>query len=421
MLHGFSSNNGNKPLVFKKAEYDGKIKHLGYSDGWLHTECGGTLSPNGTPGYFDCKKCGSEFKKQPMLLPQVDTRDERAKALLPTVRLEHRDDKIGLIRFVVDSQSRPKRYLVYRDNHGNWTCPCEDFQKHKQYDAWHCKHVMACEYWLENEKASKERAATIRPSLICTGTQEEFSKANSLDERQIVRSAGEAYTSGDDGMLAYLINGKVAISYCGTMTLAKMMGIEISDVETKEASQMMVATAKATNPKTGVTQAGAHSQSKRFDGGRVDNDAEIKASGKAKRNAILKVIPEYVVYDFANKHAQNPPFDYLDAYSACVKVFTRKGLGEWHVANITKELFPERQPAELNREQWIRIFRTCQKHADELSESPEVQKEKAQWAKTIDGQIVAATKKTRQSQEKGLALSPVFSSFSSPFRRAALS
>jgi len=150
----------------------------------------------------------------------------------------------------------------------------------------------------------------------------------------------------------------------------------------------MVATAKAYNPATGNTQAGAHSQAKLISG-RPDPDTETKAQGKAVRNAILKVIPEYIVYDFANKHAQKPQFDYQDAYHECVKVFTHKGLGEWHVGNITKELYPDIPPAEIDRDEWIAIYKACQKHAAELDANPDV--ERSYWAKKADGDVVLVT------------------------------
>jgi len=382
-------NNGNngKAMVLSFAEKHGHIKYMGYSDGWLHKDCGGTLSANGKPGYFDCRKCGDSFKKQSMLQSQLDTRDERAKALLPTVSLEHRNDKIGLIRFIVRSQSR---YLVKRDNHGNWTCGCEDFQVHKKYDDWHCKHILACEYHLEKEskadepydaiahletrfrckvtgvlsaeringngsfkvvlsakqksglestidttlnetalkslgyespKPATQKKVAVRPSLICTGTQDEFETANRLDEAQIAQMK-EGCTDGLSR--AYLINGKVAISYYGTLTLAETLNIEVSDVQVKQASQGKVATAKATNPKTGVTQCGAHSQPTLLNGLMPDNDAQIKAQGKATRNAILKVIPEVDVYRFANKYAQKPSDDLLCDGTEPMKASTQK-------------------------------------------------------------------------------------------------
>jgi len=419
-----NGNNGNgKAMVLSFAENNGHIKYMGYSDGWLHKDCGGTLSAKkmrrkglpcllaspkddgitaifssfGKPGYFDCRKCGDSFKKQTMLATQMDTRMARAEALLPTVSLEHRNDKIGLIRFVVSSQSRPKAYLVYRDNHGNWQCGCEDFQKHRKFDDWHCKHVLASELWLENEKQSK-KDVPIRPSLIVTGTQDEFEKANSLDEKQIVqgndgKSEGKAYTF----LLAYLINGKVAISYCGTMTLAKMMAIKVELVETRDTSEMIVAVAKASNPFTKITQCGAHSQAKRFDAGRLDSDAEVKATEKAKRNAILKVIPEYQTYLWAEKHAQEPSFDYLDAYYACQKVYIDKGLGDFHVNSVVKELYPNIPSADIDRDGWIAIYKACQKHADELDRNPEVEKSKSYWAKTTDGDTVLVTENGEKS------------------------
>jgi len=55
-----------------------------------------------------------------------------------------------------------------------------------------------------------------------------------------------------------------------------------------------------------------------------DNDAEVKAIGKAKRNAILKVIPEVDVYRFANKYAQKPSDDLLCGGTEPMKAFTRK-------------------------------------------------------------------------------------------------
>jgi len=322
--------------------------------------------------------------------------------------------------FLAGLGTRPKLYVVYKDSHG-YTCPCEDFQKHRKYHSWLCLHCIAIEIFVTNERHSKQygkkgalsdeeiswftdtspdtdgmsfsewqeykksavdrTSPPIRPSLIVTGTQYEFEKANSLDEKQIV--------NGDDGTLAYLINGKVAISYCGTMKLAEMMNIEITDVEAKETSEMVVATAKAHNPHTGVTQCGAHSQPKRFKAGRLDNDAQAKAEGKAKRNAVLKVAPSVDVYRFSNAHAVTPPFDWIEAHKACEKVYTDKGLGNWHVGIVINELYPEQKPGELSRDQFADVYRKCRKDATELAKSPEVQKEKAQWARTIDGQIVA--------------------------------
>ena len=289
-----STPNNGKPIVLSFAEKHGHIKYLGYSDGWLHKEdgCNGTLSANGKPGHFDCRKCGAMFKKQGMLATQMETRDPRAKDLISDVRRDQHHD----CGFYVRSQSRPKAYVVYKDSHGNWHCGCEDFKKHKKYDDWHCKHILACEYWLEDEK--KSRAVKHRPSLICTGTQAEFETANGLDEKQIVR--------GETEPLAWLINEKVAISYAGTLILASRIGVTVTEVDSEEASDKMVATAKAYNPATGNTQCGAHSQAKLISG-RPDPDAEAKAQGKAVRNALLKVIPEVTVYHFANKHAQDPP------------------------------------------------------------------------------------------------------------------
>lgn len=288
------ANKNSKPLVLGFAEKNGHIKYLGYSDGWLHKEngCDGTLAANGKPGHFDCRKCGTAFKKQSMLASQIETREERAKDLISEVRRDPHHD----CSFYVRSQSRPKAYVVYKDSHGNWHCPCEDSQKHSKYHQWHCKHVLACEYWLENEEKSKERA--LRPSLIASKdtTTAEFELANKLDTEQIV--------NGDDGVLAYLINGKVAISFCGTMELATRHGISITDIQTRQAYHLAVATAKATNPQTGNTFAGAHSSPKLLSGLHPNPHAKTIAIGLAKRNAVLKVVPEVTIYQFANKHAQ---------------------------------------------------------------------------------------------------------------------
>ena len=391
MKLGISTPNNGKPIVLSFAEKHGHIKYMGYSDGWMHKEngCNGTLSANGKPGHFDCRKCGTAFKKQGMLASQIETRDARAKDLLPTVSLEHRDDSIGLLRFVVRSQSRPKAYLVMRDNHGNWSCCCEDYLKHKKYDLWKCKHIISANLFWENEQKSKERTVNnrpslpIRPSLICTGTQDEFELANKLDEKQIVH--------GDDGVLAYEINGKITISFCGTMELATRMGITISDIQTRQAYHLSVATAKAHNPATGNTQAGAHSAPKLLSGLRPNPNAEKVAIGLAKRNACLKVIPEVTIYNFANKHAQKPPFDYLEAFYACQKVYTDKGLGDFHVSSVVKELYPDKPPAELGRDEWVEVYKACQKHADELDKNPDIERSKSYWAKTTDGDVVLVT------------------------------
>ena len=279
-------NNGNngKAMVLSFAEKNGSLKYMDYSDGWLHKDCGGTLSANGKPGWYECRTytCRLEFKKQPQLANEYERRMERAKDLVGTVIRDNHHP----YRFRVSSRSRPKVYIVYKDSHNNFNCPCEDFQKHRKYHHWLCLHCIAIEIYMANERHGnqygkngglsdeeiawftdtdqstdgmsfdqwkeykrkqddelwewffdeneatdnmdfdkwleyKRSAVTdrtslpIRPSLIVTGTQEEFEKANSLDEKQIVR--------GDDGVWGYLINGKVAISYCGTMKLRKQV------------------------------------------------------------------------------------------------------------------------------------------------------------------------------------------------------
>jgi len=169
-----ASNKNGKAMVLSFAETNGHIKYMGYSDGWLHKDCGGTLSANGKTAHFDCRKCGDRFKKQAMSATQKDSRMERAKELLLTVRLEHRDDSIGLVRFVVRSQSSPKAYQVIRDNHGNWQCGCEDWRHHRKYFYWRCKHILACEYHLDKEsKATDEpydAIAHLETRFACTVT-----------------------------------------------------------------------------------------------------------------------------------------------------------------------------------------------------------------------------------------------------------
>jgi len=390
---------------------------------------------------------------------------ERAKELLPTVRLEHRDDSIGLVRFVVRSQSSPKKYVVYRDSHNNWTCPCEDHRRNSLHHNWRCKHILACEYHLEKEsKATDEpydaiahlecrfrckvtgvlsanrirsegearregkpfsptsgngsfkvvlsarqksgidstidttldtatlkslgwtppKQVSLRPSLICKGTQDEFETANRLDEAQIAQMK-EGCTDGLSR--AYLINGKVAISYYGTLKLAETLNIEVSDVQVKQASQGKVATAKATNPKTGVTQCGAHSQPTLLNGLMPDNDAQIKAQGKAKRNAILKVIPEVDVYQFANKYAQKPSF--------CVKNQTDVGLNDVQYTS-QEHLHTKQKPSDdllCGGTEPLKAFTPKEQNGRNTSK-------KGYWATTLDGNTVWVTEQKRASQRR---------------------
>ena len=135
--------------------------------------------------------------------------------------------------------------------------------------------------WLEYKRTAQSRPSPpMRPSLIASKdtTPDEFALANKLDEKQIVngndgKSEGKARREGlpfsPTFLLAYLINGKVTISYCGTMELATRMGITISDIQTRQAYHLSVAPAKAHNPATGNTQAGAHSSPKLIDGQNV--------------------------------------------------------------------------------------------------------------------------------------------------------
>jgi len=433
-----STPNNGKPLVLSKASALSQIKWNGFA--WWHLECeGNTLTVNGKgPEYLECRGCGKIYKRQSMLNTQSDIRDSRAKALISNV-YEDGDD-----RYVVRSQSDPSKGYQVLKRCGVWECSCPDYLKYKRYALWHCKHIRAVLYYAENERKSKQYNAKtpdevwdwffddnpatddmtfddwlehklwdwffdedkatdgmdfdkwleykrtvnsrpsppMRPSLIACKdtTQEEFALANKLDEKQIVH--------GDDGVLAYLINGKVTISFCGTMELATRHGITISDIQTRQAYHLAVATAKATNPKTNITQAGAHSSPKLLSRLRPNPNAETVAIGLAKRNAVLKVIPEITVYTFANKHAVEPPFDYLDAYNECVKI-PHKGLGEWHVSNITKELYPDKPPADIDRDGWIAIYKACQKHAGELEANPDV--ERSRMVQTDDGEWVMVT------------------------------
>ena len=136
--------------LLNASEKQGHIKYLGYSDGWLHKEngCLGTLAANGKPGHFDCRKCGSSFRKKLMSSSQLRPRQDNAKSL--KVKREN-----GLLhRFIVGSQTKEKAYLVYKDSHGNWTCPCDDFHFHRMYLDWHCKHIIACQSFLEQETSS---------------------------------------------------------------------------------------------------------------------------------------------------------------------------------------------------------------------------------------------------------------------------
>ena len=396
-------NNNGKILVLGKAEALSEIKWNGFA--WWHLECeGNTLTVNGKgPEYLECRSCGKVYKYQGMLRStQGDVRDARARALISNV-YEDDDD-----RYVVRSQSDPSKGYQVLKRCGVWECSCPDYLKYKKYALWFCKHIRAVLYYAENERKSKQynaktpdevwdwffddnpatddmtfddwmehklwewffdedkatdgmnfdkwmeykRAAQsrpsppMRPSLIASKDTkpEEFELANKLDEKQIV--------NGDDGVLAYLINGKVTISFCGTMELATRHGITISDIQTRQAYHLSVATAKAHNPKTNITQAGAHSSPKLISG-MPNPNAETVAINLAKRNACLKVLREVDVYRFANQHAQTVSDNALFYCNVSAKLSTQKKQSEQRTGQLSKSYMTQTVDGE-----WVMVTET---------------------------------------------------------------
>ena len=366
--------NGNgRVLVLSRAEAEGKVKYYPHGMGWYCAECVIGMRHNGVKGKLECPRCGTSayFKemsarqKQALdgLVEQGEITCVNGKYQLPHTAqpVDEPDKPYDAIAHLETRFSCKVRGVISAERiNGNGSFKAILSAKQKSgldstIDTTLDTATLKSLGWTPPKpkvKAKPEaqalpRFSLFRPSLIVAGTPDEMQTANALDAKQIV--------NGNDGVLAYLINGKVTISFCGTMELATRMGITISDIETKQAYHLAVATAKAHNPATGNTFAGAHSSPKLLSGLRPNPNAETIATGLAKRNAVLKVVPEVEVYKFANHHAKN--------VGASGAVASTEGNNSPSRVNTHKKQ-KETLTGEIN---------------------------KSHWARTIDGQIVAVT------------------------------
>jgi len=131
-----------------------------------------------------------------------------------------------------------------------------------------------------------------KPSVYSLKDFKGIVRKNKLDVLQILRKL-----NGDDSLpLVYETDKTLDISYAGMMLLAKQKVIKVKVVLVSKRSERFVSLAKATNPRTKITQFGAASYpiTIRF------SDEVIKhiVGRLALRNAIKKVVPHQEVLAF---------------------------------------------------------------------------------------------------------------------------
>ena len=135
----------------------------------------------------------------------------------------------------------------------------------------------------------------MKPSVYSLKDLAGIIRKNKFDVVQILTEL-----NGDDSLpLVYETDKTLDISYAGMMLLAKQKGIKVKVVLVSKRSERFVSLAKATNPRTKVTQFGAASYpiTMRF------SDEVIKhiVGRLALRNAIEKVLPRQEVLVFSYK------------------------------------------------------------------------------------------------------------------------
>ena len=143
----------------------------------------------------------------------------------------------------------------------------------------------------------------MKPSVYSLKDFEGIVRKNKFDVLQILRRM-----NGDDSLpLVYETPQTVDISYAGMMLLAKQKGIKVKVVLVSKRSERFVSLAKATNPRTKVTQFGAASYpiTMRFS----DEVIEHIVGRLAVRNAIEKVLPrqEVLVFSYKARLSDNDP------------------------------------------------------------------------------------------------------------------
>ena len=135
----------------------------------------------------------------------------------------------------------------------------------------------------------------MKPSVYSKNDLDGIIRKNKLDVLQIL-----AEMNGEGSLpLTYETPRTCDISYAGTMVLAKQKGITVEVVLVKKMSARFVSLAKATNPKTKITQFGAASYpiTIRF----TDEVIRHIVERLAFRNAIKKTIPLPEVLAFIYK------------------------------------------------------------------------------------------------------------------------
>ena len=132
----------------------------------------------------------------------------------------------------------------------------------------------------------------MKPSVYSLKDFDGILRKNKLDVLQILSEL-----NGDDSLpLVYETKNTCDISYAGMMLLAKQKCIKVKVVLVSKRSERFVSLAKATNPRSKVTQFGAASYPITM---RFSDEVIRHIVGKlALRNAIEKVLPRQEVLVF---------------------------------------------------------------------------------------------------------------------------
>jgi len=132
----------------------------------------------------------------------------------------------------------------------------------------------------------------LKPSVYSLKDFEGIVRKNKLDVLQILRRM-----NGDDSLpLVYETDKTLDISYSGMICLAKQKGIKAEVYLVSKRSERFVSLAKATNPRSQVTQFGAASYPITL---RFSDEVIRHIVGRlALRNAIEKVLPRQEVLVF---------------------------------------------------------------------------------------------------------------------------
>ena len=132
----------------------------------------------------------------------------------------------------------------------------------------------------------------MKPSVYSLKDFEGIVRKNKLDVKQILKEL-----NGESELpLLYETQKTCDLSYVGTVVLAKQKGIKAEVYLVQKTSERFVSVAKATNPRTKVTQFGAASYPITM---RFSDEVIRHIVGRlALRNAIEKVLPRQEVLVF---------------------------------------------------------------------------------------------------------------------------